>query len=223
MYTPSHFTLPADILTEVIRTVQAGHLVTAHTDGPQATFLPFHHRDGNTRFGTLTSHVMRPNRQWSDARLGESLVIVHLTDAYIDPTWLPSFAESRSGVPTWNYVTVHLFGDLITHEEPEWLRREMTGLCADHGFDLAQVPEQLITRMIRAVVGVEFRITRAEGKAKISQNKKPEDVEGIMAGLTQAGSAEIADLMAELSLPHARERWQAWDELAAQHRSSVSR
>ena len=44
--------------------------------------------------------------------VGEALVIVRGPDAYISPAWYPSKAEHGRVVPTWNYVTAHVYGRL---------------------------------------------------------------------------------------------------------------
>lgn len=52
--------------------------------------------------------------------------------------------------------------------------------------------------MIRGIVAFEMPIDAIEGKAKLSQNKSKEDVDGAVAGLAGTGSGEaraVADLM----------------------------
>ncbi|NLT29702.1 MAG: hypothetical protein GXX86_04490, partial [Propionibacterium sp.] len=44
----------------------------------------------------------------------------------------------------------------------------------------------------RAIVGLELRITRVEAKQKLSQNKSPEDVAGIVAALQSYGDLDAA-------------------------------
>ena len=43
-------------------------------------------------------------------------MIVRGPDAYVSPTWYASKAEHGRVVPTWNYVTAHVYGDLIVHD-----------------------------------------------------------------------------------------------------------
>ncbi len=44
--------------------------------------------------------------------------------------------------------------------------------------------------MVRAVVGVELRITAIEGKRKLSQNRSAADVAGVIAGLDAGNDRE---------------------------------
>jgi transcriptional regulator len=51
-------------------------------------------------------------------------------------------------------------------------------------------PEPYVAGQLRAIVGVEIRISRIEAKFKLSQNRSIADVDGAIAGLgTEAGPA----------------------------------
>jgi transcriptional regulator len=51
--------------------------------------------------------------------------------------------------------------------------------------------------MLAAIVGFEIAVETLEGKFKLSQNRRPEDVEGVIAALEREGQAELAALMRE--------------------------
>lgn len=55
-----------------------------------------------------------------------------------------------------------------------------------------EAPQRFIAGQLKAIVGVELVITRVEAKAKLSQNRTPADVEGVIAGLREAGDAASA-------------------------------
>jgi transcriptional regulator len=46
--------------------------------------------------------------------------------------------------------------------------------------------------MLRAIVGVELVISRVEAKVKMSQNRPPADVDGVVIGLDARGDAATA-------------------------------
>ena len=48
---------------------------------------------------------------------------------------------------------------------------------------MSDAPEDYIETMAKGIVGLEFSITRFEGKWKVSQNRHERDVEGILKGL----------------------------------------
>jgi transcriptional regulator len=52
--------------------------------------------------------------------------------------------------------------------------------------------------MLRGIVGFRFRITRLEGKWKMSQNRDAADRSGVQEGLVRRGAGDdvaVADLM----------------------------
>jgi len=225
MYVPKHFELEADRVAALLATAETAQLVTAHPDGPVATLLPVAYRPatpGSDGLGSLVLHVTRVNSQWKDPHLGDALAILDGPDAYVDPTWVPSHAEAP-GVPTWNYVTVHCYGDLVVHDDPDWTRGAVAELSARHGYDTAQVDPEAIERMLRAVVGLELVITRVVAKAKLSQNRAPDDVAGIIAGLGGPTASELAAAMAEISLPHAQARHELIGEIRSGRRLGAAR
>jgi transcriptional regulator len=60
-------------------------------------------------------------------------------------------------------------------------------------------PRKFIEGQLRAIVGLELRITRIEAKAKLSQNRPVGDVAGIVAGLTARGEDRSAAAVARAS------------------------
>lgn len=205
MYTPKHFAMTPEQTSELLAAADVAQLVTAHPSGPVATLLPVLYEPEGGGLGRLLFHLTRVNDQWRDPGLGEALAIVSGPDSYIAPQWLASFAE-RPGVPTWNYLTVHAYGELIAHDDAAWIADAVDRLSARHGYATEQVDADALARMLRAIVGVELRITRVEAKAKLSQNKAPEDVAGVVAGLERAGEHDLAQATAAISLPHALAR-----------------
>lgn len=199
MYIPEHFALTTEQAIELLSPVRAGDLVTTGPGGLAATFIPMMYVPSEG-FGRLIGHVSKVNSQWKDA--GEALFIVNGPDDYIDAAWL-SLPEAVS-VPTWNYVTVHAHGELIAHPEPEWMLQTVRELSLAQGDDtVTTMPEEAVEILLRSIVGVELRITKLVGKAKMSQNKSPEVITQVIEGLAEAGNQEAADWMREHSLPRA--------------------
>jgi transcriptional regulator len=199
VYVPSAFAPDDATVRELLSRPQAADLVTMTEDGLVATFLPFIYDPVTGEHGVLRGHVARNNDQWSRPAVGESLVIVHGPDAYVSPGWYASKAEHGRVVPTWNYVTAHVYGQLRVHDDPAWLDglvRELTELheareAAPWAVDDA--PEKFVAGMLRAIVGVELVISRIEAKVKMSQNRPPADVDGVIAGLDARGDTANAD------------------------------
>jgi transcriptional regulator len=221
MYVAEHFSLPSDQARRLLLHVGAADLVTVHEAGPVATYLPFVFDPDVGEHGALLTHVARNNSQAREATIGEALVIAHGADHYISPGWQPSQAETGTVVPTWNYLTVHAYGSLIVHDDPDWTRDVVRRTTALHEQDYSvdRLSDDFVARMLRAIVGIEVRLTRIEAKAKMSQNKSPADVLGIIEGLraesADGAAVETAAWMEQHALPAAQRRAATLEALAS--------
>lgn len=237
MYVPGHFALATPDCLAILRQLGAADLVTVHEDGPDATYLPLAYVGSEERLpgggqpgplGSLVGHVARNNPQATRTPIALALVIAHAGDHYVSPMDLPSRAEHGKIVPTWDYVTVHAYGELVRHDDPEWILASMRDLTQRHEeqwagneaptWSVDDPPAEFVERMVRAVIGLELRVTRVVGKAKMSQNKAPTDVEGQIAALEARGMAELAAFKREISLPAALRRRELLADVGRRHR-----
>ncbi len=208
MYVPAHFAADDATVAELLDRHGAADLITVTAGGLLATMLPFAYEPAAGARGALYGHLARNNDQWRTPAIGESLAIVRGPDAYVSPSWYPSKAEHGRVVPTWNYVTAHVYGALVVHDDPAWVEDVVRRLTAKHEaarlaapgqrhpWSVDDAPRRYVEGQLRAIVGVELRITRVEAKAKLSQNRPAGDVAGVVAGLSargdQAGAAAVA-------------------------------
>ncbi|MFT4109487.1 FMN-binding negative transcriptional regulator [Propionicimonas sp.] len=206
MYIPAHFAMTPEQIAEVLASGRAGDLVTHGPEGLVATYVPMLHEPDGTGFGRLVGHLSLVNDQWRPGEAGEpveALFVLHGPDDYVEAGWLSTPASPN--VPTWNYVTVHAWGELVVHRDPEWILSVVRRLSRAHGdASVDAMDSAAVDKLLRAIVGVEVRITRVDGKAKMSQNKSPQVVGQVIHGLREAGSRATADWMEEHSLPRAR-------------------
>jgi len=204
MYVPAHFAPDAAQVDELLRNHGAADLVTVTERGLVATMLPFIYvpsagEPSAGQHGALHGHLARNNDQWKLAAAGESLAIVRGPDAYITPGWYAAKAEHGRVVPTWNYVTAHVYGRFVVHDDPAWTEDLVRRLTAkheayrDHPWSVDDAPRPFIEGQLRAIVGVELEITRIEAKAKLSQNRPAADVAGVIAGLRERGDGDMAE------------------------------
>jgi transcriptional regulator len=196
MYVPKHFAADDTVVRDLLVNHGAGNLITSTADGLLATMLPFVY-DPNA--GALLGHLARNNPQWKTPVLGEALAIVMGPDAYISPSAYASKREHGRVVPTWNYVTAHVYGKLVIHDDPAWLENLVRRLTGKHEAAFADqwsvddAPEAFIAGQLRAIVGVELVISRIEAKAKLSQNRPGADIDGVIASLDGRGQVESAE------------------------------
>ena len=138
MYVPAHFAADDGLVSELLTRHGAADLVTNTSQGLLATMLPFIHDPAAGEHGALLGHLARNNDQWKVPAIGESLVIVRGADAYISPSWYQSTAEHGRVVPTWNYITAHVYGRLVIHDDPGWVEDLVRRLTDKHEGDRAQ-------------------------------------------------------------------------------------
>lgn len=199
MYTPAHFAADEAAVCELLTGHGAADLVTATADGLVATTLPFVYDPDAGPHGALLGHLARNNDQWRRPVLGEALAIVRGPDAYVSPSWYAAKAEHGRVVPTWNYVVVHAYGELVVHDDPGWTGALVRRLSDKHEgrrpapWSVDDAPAAFIAGQLRAIVGIELRISRIEAKWKLSQNRSAADVDGVVAGLHADGAHAAAD------------------------------
>jgi transcriptional regulator len=199
MYVPQHFQASDEEVRALLARGAAADLVTSTADGLFATFLPFLFDPSIGSQGALLGHVARNNAQWQLPTTGESLVIVHGPDSYISPNFYASKVENGRVVPTWNYLTAHVYGTLVVHDDTEWLSAFVRRLTDHHEsseprpWSVDDAPAAYVEGQLRAIVGLELVITRIEAKAKLSQNRPEADVDGVVAGLLARGDLSGAE------------------------------
>ncbi|MEP6637952.1 MAG: FMN-binding negative transcriptional regulator [Chloroflexota bacterium] len=209
MYVPAHFKPDDAEILELLRNLGASNLITATAEGLMATMLPLVYDEPESRpglgaWGALLGHVARNNRQWQVPASGEALVIAQGPDAYISPAWYATKREHGRVVPTWNYITAHIHGRLVIHDDPAWVERNVRRLTEQHErgaaipWSVDDAPEPYIAGQLRAIVGVEVVIDRVEGKVKLSQNRSDADIAGAIDGLEARGEHEVSKAMRDL-------------------------
>ncbi len=215
MYIPAHFAADDAAVRELLARHGAADLITLTPDGLLATMLPFAYEQGagqqGSGWGSLHGHVARNNEQWRKPAQGESLAIVRGPDAYVSPSWYAAKAEHGRVVPTWNYVTAHVYGQLMVHDDPAWVEDVVRRLTAKHeaartaspgqapAWSVDDAPRAFVEGQLGAIVGLELRITRIEAKAKLSQNRPETDIAGVVAGLAARGDDRSAEAVKRAS------------------------
>lgn len=177
-----------------------GTLAVNGDNGPLAAHVPF---VLSPEGGSLDIHLVRSNpvaRALSAAK--PALLAVTGADGYVSPDWY----GMEDQVPTWNYVAVHLRGRL----EPlpaEALRSQIdrlsdlfeARLAPKKPWTTGKMTEEVLARMMRAIVPMRLIIESVDGTWKLSQNK-PEPArlgaaDGVGAGTPGQETAALAALM----------------------------
>jgi transcriptional regulator len=203
MYIPDHFAVDDVQLGQLIADFPTADLVTLTAQGLTATFLPVLYEARTGERGSIIGHVARANEQWREPVLAEALVILHGLNAYVSPSWYPSKAEHGRVVPTWDYLTAHLYGRLVVHDDMAWVESLVRRLTATHEAGRARpwsvddAPAAFTAAQLKAIVGIEVVISRVQVKAKWSQNRPERDIDGVISGLEATGRSDAAAAVRE--------------------------
>jgi transcriptional regulator len=142
--------------------------------------------------GTLIGHFARANPHWGHADGGATLAVFHGPHAYVSPSW---YEHPERMVPTWNYATVHMHGTLEIIADAAATRAVLDALVDRFEGGRAapwtlRMPERRRDAMVAAIVAFRLRVTRLEGKFKLSQNRSAADRARVAAALKKEGYAE---------------------------------
>lgn len=178
-------------------------LVTLGGAGLEATPVPLVH---DPAAGTLTGHLGLINPQWrvAEHQAVPALVIVHGPAHYMSPTWRPA-----GGVPTWNYLTLHVSGTLTVHRDEEWMMQSLATLGhhyerqVEGRWSMADLDPKVLHGQLRAIVGIEIHIESVLAKAKLAQNLSEADRAAVIAELRSRGDDEGAEALAAAWESHA--------------------
>ena len=187
MYIPKHFNI-ADKkeIIDFIKGNSFGQLISLVEGRLFSSHIPFHFSEGNL---SLFCHVAKRNPQWKNIEGQEVLVTFQGSHDYVSPSWFLS-----KDVPTWNYQSVHVYGEPKIIAEREKLRgivNELTGIHESE-FEKPWEPEYKDS-MLNAIVGIEIKITDIQCKYKLSQNSPKEDRAQIAEEHNKRGYLKLSD------------------------------
>jgi transcriptional regulator len=182
--------------------------VISHTD--QSGLVASHYPvilDETSDDIVLLSHFGRPDEQLHELGAHELLVIIQGPHGYISPGWY----DAKPAVPTWNFVTAHLYGtpELLSNDD----NLAVLDALVDHFEDRMPEPRRMngtlenaeyAARIVSGTVGFRMRIERFVAKSKMSQNKPVETVARIIAELEGSGPYASQPLAAAMRRVHDR-------------------
>ena len=163
--------------------------IVSNKDGvPTATHIPLLlHKDGDH----LSGHFARANKQWMDLNGQEVLAIFQGPHSYISPSWY----ETKDAVPTWNYVSVHVYGKVQIIEDSNEVKDFLSKMVdkyegKDSLYKLEKVSATYLDDLYKGIVCFKLIIDRIEATAKLSQNHSVERQERVIQGLEKVGSEQ---------------------------------
>jgi transcriptional regulator len=152
-------------------------------DGPVMAHVPFLlAADG----GHADLHLARSNGIIREGLPARAVLAVTGPDAYVSPDWY-GLADQ---VPTWNYIAVHLRGELVPLP-PEALEPHLNALADAFEARLlpkpvwktAKMTEGAMARMMRMILPFRLVIHAVDGTWKLGQNKSAPARSGVIEAL----------------------------------------
>jgi transcriptional regulator len=192
MYRPSAFAVDdVAVLHDVMRGRTFATIAAIRNGAVHFAYAPVI-VDADGALGAVRFHLARGNPLADMADGARVRISVMGPDAYVSPDWY----RATVTVPTWNYIAVEGEGAVRRQSRAE-LRRLVVDLSAQEEAKLApkqpwlidKVPPPRQEALLNGIVGFSLPFARLEGKFKLSQDKTPEDIDGVIAGLEARGDA----------------------------------
>ena len=148
-----------------------------------ATHIPMLLKNNEGDNGFLYGHIAKANQQLNEIS-GEVLVIFPGAHKYISPTWY----ETNQTVPTWSYLSVHVYGKLEILED----RKSKIEIIKDvvkyfegneSGYKVEDLKGNYFEGLIKGITAFKIEITEMQGKKKISQNHPEERQKRVISEL----------------------------------------
>lgn len=203
IYTPRHFL--NDDTAAITRVIDEFGFATLITSVPGAetmvSHVPLLHEARAATHGVLIGHVAAANPHAAMLTDGATSAVFHGPQAYVSPNW---YEKTAASVPTWNYVVVHVHGQIERIDELDAKRDIVDQLSRRHEasfpkpWTIGKMEPALLDRMLGAIVGFRMTIERIDAKFKLTQNRSAADRAGVIEGLEARGSASeraLADWM----------------------------
>jgi len=183
-------------LEAMIANIGFGMIFAATPDGPRVAHVPVY----STGDGAVQFHLARGNALAKHITENKALCVINGPDAYISPDWY----ELDDKVPTWNYLTLELEGN-VREMNRDGLVALLDDLSAQNEAKLApkkpwhrdKMDGDIFDKMCGAIIGFEMEIQAWRPTAKLSQNHPPAARENVAEALDGLGRKAMAHMIRE--------------------------
>lgn len=198
LYIPKHFKVDdLDEIKDFIIHNNFGTIITTDKNRPVATHTPMMLNEENGEW-TITGHISRGNTQWKMFdRHENTLLIFKGPHSYISSTWYEG-----ENVPTWNYQSVHLYGQCVLLSEEE-LQQDLVNLLekyegrSEGGATWENLSESSKAQ-IKGIVGFKLKVQEIQAAYKMSQNRNETDHQNVVEALEVRNSDDDKKISREM-------------------------
>lgn len=198
MYIPKHYLMnDKEEILDFIRQYSFATLITVKDNFQEAVHLPFVVDELNNEL-ILYSHFAKANNQWKNIVDNKVLVIFSGPHAYISP----KHYESKMNVPTWNYVSIHVYGngEIIEDKNESFLvlDKMINSFEKEYNSQWNDLSVDYKEKMLNGIVAFKINITDIQSKKKLSQNKTELEQKKIISEFEKSSNfneVEISNFM----------------------------
>lgn len=147
-------------------------LVTVLDGRPVGTHIPLLVKEEADGTCYLVGHISKGNEQKHSLVNGAQVLAIFAgPHSYVSPRWY-----TEMNVPTWNYQSVHAYGELELMEGKAL--EEALSCMVDHyeqhmpkPVSVSEIPEKTYQDDLRGIVGFRIKVTEWQAASKLSQNR----------------------------------------------------
>ena len=178
-------------MIEVIKSYPLATVISVKNNEPLITHLPLIYRED----GKIIGHIDKFNPQADLMQSNNPITIIFSgPQCYISPS-----IYSTTQLPTWNYIKVHLKGTVRRIDSKEALKESLIKMtefleAPEHKYVLSPDNPRM-ERNLDYIKMFEISINEWEGKFKLSQDKKPKDIENARQELIKANQLSIEEFL----------------------------
>jgi len=169
------------------------------TDGgkPIATHLPVNIEE-HSKALYISGHFAKGNKQWQTINNNDNILIIfHGPHAYVSSTWY-----EQEDVPTWDYESVHTYGEGQLLDEAQ-LTEDLTKMLKryeqhrENGATWENLSDQT-KQQIKGIVGFKIKVTDIEAAYKLSQTRSEQEKRNIVSHLDHSDNPMDHSLAEEI-------------------------
>ena len=208
MYIPKHFEENREEeIKRIIENFPLAILVANTKNGIVANHIPLLLYKFSNAKKILIGHIAKANTLHEELNDNDNVMVIFKSeDAYISPNWYPTRNKKKEHVPTWNYQSVHLYGNISFKHEKKFLLKTVKDLTNIFEKDnkkktdwkMNDVSSKYMSSMLNEIVGIEINISKQIAKSKLNQNREKEDVENVIKQLKNNGYSFLSHSMNKL-------------------------
>ncbi|MFY0482191.1 FMN-binding negative transcriptional regulator [Flavobacterium sp. PLA-1-15] len=163
-----------------------------------ATHIPLELEKSENGKDVLFGHISIENPQWKGFASSDKVLCVFSgPHIYISSSWY-----DFEGVPTWNYIAVHVYGT-IKIIEGEALLSSLKKLVdkyeanSENPVKVENLSKKTMM-MARGIVAFEIEIEEIQAQHKLSQNRDQKNYDNVIAALEKTGNSSAKSIAEEM-------------------------